>query len=213
MHTNYLRIIGKRWLAALLVLPLLASACGAAAWNKTSSATASAAAMNGGLPLAMKLCLGIFKLEETGTPLDAAQAAALLPLWKAARALGKSQTTAQEEIDGLLKQIQGNLTPEQMSAIEAMNLGPQDMRSVGQKFGLELGGGSNGRPGPAAQVTRQTGRSNNRQDFGGPGGMFGGGGGQPPNQPTARSASRGASLQMNTALLDALIKFLQEKVQ
>ena len=48
----------------------------------------------------------------------------------------------QAETDALIKQIEGMMTAEQMQAIEAMNLTPQDTFALMQEMGLGRGGGS-----------------------------------------------------------------------
>ena len=76
---------------------------------------------DGEIPLAMKITLGTFLLEGTDYPINAEQAAELLPLWKALRSLSESETTAAEEIQALLNQIQDTLTPEQIATMDSMD--------------------------------------------------------------------------------------------
>jgi hypothetical protein len=190
------------------------------------------------LPLGTKLILGTVKLDETDYAVDADQASQLLPLWKALRSLGESDTAAQAEIDAVISQIEDTMTSEQMKAIEAMGLTMQDFASVAQTLGIEtgFGAGSFGEVNPEMRATAQAMRESG--DFPAPpdgaiivgpggdgtGGGFGPGGGQgfggqdlsPEARQTAiaeRSGTRGASLGMNTALLDAIIEFLTAKTQ
>ncbi len=62
----------------------------------------------------MKLALGTFKLDKTNYPVDAAEAAQLLFLWKGMRNLSQEQSVANEEVQGLIKQIQDTMKPEQI---------------------------------------------------------------------------------------------------
>ena len=191
------------------------------------------------MPLSMKLALGTFKLEDTDYPIDAEQAQELLPLWKAARSLNESDTTATEEIDAIINQIEEAMTPEQLEAIDAMNLTFQDMATIAEEQGIELGFGG-GNLTPEMQATREAMRASGQMPGGGSGGGSGGGfgggfgGDMPPGgfpeggpgggagggfspeaQQTAiaeRGAARGASLGLNSALLDAIIEFLEAKI-
>lgn len=172
---------------------------------------------------AMQLALGTFKLDETSYPIDANQAAGLLPLWKAARTLSASETTATQEIEAVLKQIQNTLTPEQLGAILAMDLTMQDMDTIADELGLDLVGigGGLGNMSPEMQATMQAARESAQ---GPPEGMaFPGAGGRPGGEtglsPDARQTamaergvSRGATMGLNPALLDAIIEFLEAKV-
>lgn len=179
------------------------------------------------LPLAMQLALGTFKLEDTDHPVSAEQAKDLLPLWKALRSLGDSETTAAQELEAVINQIQGAMTPEQMTDIQAMQLSFQDMQSLSQELGLQFGmGGGFGEMSPEMQATieaaRQSGQAPGGGGFqGGPGGFPGGGppdmGGVGPEVRQTAMASgggrRNSGLNLPPGLLDALIKLLEEKAQ
>jgi hypothetical protein len=180
-----------------------------------------------------ELILGTVLLDETAYPVDAEQAAALLPLWKALRSLGASETTAQAEIDALVAQIGSTLSAEQTAAISAMELSMADMAAVSEALGVEtvFGGGRLGEMTPEMQATMQAARESG--DFegiqrpggdvpgGGPGGGGGFGGGDVANlTPEEREAlmaerggRRGAQLAINSGLLDALIEFLEAKAE
>ena len=230
-------------LTSLLLILILAACSGNKAESESaaSSENTNQATSNGRfeLPKEMKLMLGTVKLDETDYAVDADQASQLLPLWKALRSLGESDTAAQAEIDAVISQIEDTMTSEQMKAIEAMNLTMQDFASVAQTLGIDtgFGNGSFGDANPEMRATAQAMRQSG--DFPappegaivvGPGGGFGPGGGQgfgggqdfrgqdlsPEARQTAVAefgGNRGASLGMNTALLDAIIEFLQAKTQ
>jgi hypothetical protein len=181
------------------------------------------------MPTEMVLILGTVKLDETDFAVDAEQAAALRPLWKALRSIGESETAAQAEVDALISQIEDTMTPEQINAIEAMELSMQDMGSVAELLGIEMGGfgaGGFGEMTPEMQATRQAMRESG--EFPGPGSGMGPGGGQGPGggfggaemDPDARATAiaerggiRGARSGINSFLLDAIIEFLEGKVQ
>lgn len=181
------------------------------------------------MPQAMTLALGTFKLEESGYPVNADQAAEMLVLWKAVRSLSESDTTAVEEMDALFNQIQAVFSPEQLAEIEEMEISFQDMRAVAEQMGIELGfgGGRFGDLTPEQQATIEAARESGqfpRGGFGGgfpgggPGGGFGsgpGGAGLSPEQRETAIAERGGfpriSLGLPQLLLEALIEFLEGK--
>lgn len=186
------------------------------------------------MPLAMQLVLGTFKLEESDYPVTDEQAQELLTLWKAARSLSESDTTAAEEIEALVNQIRDSMTAEQLQAIEAMDLTFEDMAAIFEELGLEFGGaGRFEEMTPEMQATMEAMRASGESPRGGPGGEFPGGGpGVGPGggfggeggqlSPEAREtlmaerggiAQAGARLGLNPALLDAVIEFLQAKVE
>ena len=86
----------------------------------------------------MHLLLGILSLADSDTPLTVEQATAMLPLWKAVRSLGESDTTAQAEIDALYTQIRGTLTEEQLTAIDGMHFNMESMASLAEELGLDM---------------------------------------------------------------------------
>lgn len=184
------------------------------------------------LPVGTMLTLGTVMLEETEYAVDADQASALLPLWKALRSFGESETTAQVEIDAVISQIGDTMTPEQINTIEAMELTMQDMGVVAETLGVEMGGfgGAFGEMTPEMRETMQAMRESGEfqrpggGDFpgGGPGGGQGPGGGlggaelDPDARATAiaeRGGVRGARSGINAFLLDGIIEFLEAKVQ
>lgn len=185
------------------------------------------------LPELTQLMIGTLKLEETDNAVDAALAAELLPLWKAYRTLGQSDTASEIETDALFEQILETMSGEQLNAIAAMELTGQDMASVMQAQGL--GGGAQGRFGdmsPEQIATMQAQRAAGGGQRGGGGGFPGGGGppgggfpgggmgggmggGQSPNpeQIATLRAQRGGTggFAMQGPLFDALVKFLESK--
>ena len=175
------------------------------------------------LSVPMQLVMGTFMLEDTELTVDSAQAAQLLPLWKAARSLGSSDTAAAEEVGAVYNQIQETMTPEQIAAIAAMQIGREDMFEVVQELGLSFGGGG-GDFTPEMQATAQAARASGQGFPGGFGGRPGGGGGpgggaggaglSPEGRETAiaeRGGTRGAGPGVNPAYLEAVILLLEGK--
>lgn len=226
--SNYLTIL---LILSFLFLPL--AACTGASETTTQSASSS-----GDLPLASQLALGILKLEETSYPIDKTQAAELLPLWKALRALSTSDTTAPQEIEALVKQIQNSLSAEQINAITTMNLTNEDIMTYMQAQG-PMANQSGATPDSSAQATRQariqsavqSGAAGGGPGGGGPGGGAGGGpggggmpgggfgGGVPPDggagMPGMASGTPGVIPQnssgVNVFLINLVIRFLEAK--
>jgi hypothetical protein len=194
----------------LLCSSLFLPACQAVQGSSTLSATGAGVLSNSSSSQWMQLALGTLMLDENNLPIDAAQAAELLPLWKAARSLNSSDTSAAAEVSGLLKQIQGTLTSAQLKAIQTLDLSPQNLPASVQQLNLQTG--FTGQPGNTGSAVAPSG------DAGGPGGPpsdFGGlpGGGGPPSaqaiQVTGGAVS--TSLGVSTDILEAVIKYLQAK--
>ena len=211
--SNYLTIL---LILSILFLPLVA--CTGAAGTATQSTT-------GDLSLASQLALGTLKLDGTAYPIDKTRAAELLPLWKALRALSNSDTTAPQEIEALVEQIQNALGAEQMNAIAAMNLTNEDIMTFMQAQG-PMANQAGGAPDSGAQATRQA-RIQSAVQSGGAGGGPGGGfvpggdvgGGMPPDggagMPGMASGTPGAIPQnssgVNVFLVNLVIQLLETK--
>ncbi len=167
-------------------------------------------------PLGLKLALGTFKLDKTQYPITAEQAKEFLPLWKAASVLSKSETAATQEIQALINQIQRTMTPDQMKAIEEMKLSFRDMSSIAEEFGLDIKSGGFGNMNPEMQATMEAARAGGQGSqggFGGPGFPGGPGMGFGPEARETTTVGRGGTgLGLPSSLLDAIIKFLEDKV-
>lgn len=211
-------------LTLTLLLPvLLLTACGGTIPEAGAPQT-SADAPEFTIPPETALLIGTVRLDETDQAIDAAQATELLPLWKALRSLSESETASSLEVDALINQIQDTMTAEQMGAISAMNLTMEDFSALRETLGLEDTGFGGGDITPALQATMQAARESGEappEGFGGGQGMGGGpggGGGETALDPAARETAiaerggtRGAGVGINTALLDAIIAFLEAK--
>jgi hypothetical protein len=170
----------------------------------------------------LQLALGTLELDQTDAPIGSQEAEELLPLWKALRSLSQSDTTAAEELQALIAQIQSTMTPEQVKAIRSMDLSIKDVQSIGQEFGLNLGAGGGGIYRGADTQANTQGSSAGSPPAGGFGGGMEGipGAGGPPGAGVdpqamqtaiASSSSSGTSLGVNEALLGAVIEFLTAK--
>lgn len=212
------------WITFALFTLLLAACStvqGLVSGGSADPAQAAATGQPRDLPQSMKLILATFKLDDTQHPLTAEQAAAMLPLWKALKALTGSDTAAPQEVQAVLNQIEAGLTPEQVAEVQAMNLSFQDVRALSEKLGLRTGFGGGD---PSVMATMQAARQSGGGP-GGPGGMpfpGGPGGGPPPGEggisrearqtAQARNGGQGGGgLRLSPAMLDAVIKFLQAK--
>jgi hypothetical protein len=93
----------------------------------------------GDLSLQGKLALGIVQLEETDMAVTEAQATELLPLWQALLTLSNSDTTADAELEAVVRQIQKAITPEQLQAIDAMELTADSLAALQESGALVIG--------------------------------------------------------------------------
>ena len=126
----------------ILSLAVMVAACGAAP-APAQPAAAPAAASSGGLvenyPDALsvrnQLALGSLRLEGTANAVTAAQAAKLLPLWQALKALAANSTSATEEVTAVQNQISAAMTPAQISAIAGLKL----TNAMLQTYYVEIG--------------------------------------------------------------------------
>jgi hypothetical protein len=220
----------------MFTLLLVLVACGGTSTTSDStSGTGSTADNSTALSEEMQLLIGTFKLEDTDLAVSSEQAGQLLLLWQALQSLGTSDTAASEEIDAVINQIKATMTLQQMVAITAMKLTQQDVMTVMSDAGLSFndssasdssssssGSSQNGfpaggfDPGAAGGPPNSDGGGAPVIVEGGPGGMGGGQQLDPDQIATLQAGgtqSGGASSQIPTSLLNALIELLQNKVQ
>jgi hypothetical protein len=165
------------------------------------------------LPQPIQLAVGTLMLEETPQAVTAEQAQELLPLWQMLRTLQQSGTAAQAEIEAVLNQIQAAMTPEQLAAIEEMDLTPGNMRDMFQELGLGMGrgegssGGQGGGFGPPPGVVPGSGGGRP----GVPGVPGSGGGTDMSPEERATAIAERMSSGFGTALMDRLIELLEAR--
>ncbi len=184
-------------------------------------------------PVENKLAVGILSLEGTNKALTADQAKAMLPLWEAVKSLRTDPNTTAQEISGLYQQIQQTLTPDQVQAIQDLDLDPQEVQALMEKYGLQFQPNAAVTQDPSAMATRIAGRSSNGAAGGpggggfegGPGGGFGGGPGggmgggfangsnstQGTPQPNPARAGGGFRNGFNALFVDPVIHMLTER--
>ena len=200
------------------LLTLLLTAC--------SAQTPQAAPAQTELSTESKLVVGTFKLDGTDQAVTKNQAKQLVILWQVYQEISQSDTAAQEEVDGLLKQIEGTMTDAQMQAINGLSLSQRDVMTLMQEKGLmgdipqmsnssssSSSSGSNSSGGGAAMGAGGPPDmgAGGPPDMGGGGPMMGGGSSSSSSSSSSNSSS--SSTQSRTSptsqLLDALIEYLQ----
>jgi hypothetical protein len=136
-------------LNTMIILVLVLAACSGNS-NQTAStenATGTSGAQSGSsLSQVNMFVVGTLKLEDTDLAVNIDEAATLVTLWQAYRSLSTSQTAAEAEVEALLNQIQSTMTPDQIQAIEAMNLTSTDLMDLMQSMGSVMVG--RGTPNP-----------------------------------------------------------------
>jgi hypothetical protein len=115
----------------LIGISLLLAAC-------SSTASLPSATPSDDLSQAAELAVGTIKLEGSDQAPTSEQASQLLILWKAYQSLGSSDSTAQAELDGLVDQIQENMTAEQTQAIAGMQLDSQSQAEIIQSLETQV---------------------------------------------------------------------------
>ncbi len=222
----------KKLLFLTLTLTLLLAACGGSAETATPEDPAAQFDPNiRELDLSTKLALGTLKLDNTDLAIASDQAADLLPLWQVLSSMSGSETASQVEIEALIRQIQDTMTPEQIAAIEDMNLTQADIFATMQELGLanapqvnaqgtpQAGGnfGNGQRPSGGFSGGRTEGGFSGGPPGGGPGGDFGRQNLSPDQIATAQarraSGGNGGGFgnRMTTPLVEAVIKLLESK--
>lgn len=229
----------KPFLYRVLVLSALAAltACspeqgdssgtGEAGAQPSITGTPAASEFNDQLPATDQLLIGTLMLENSDLVVTPEQAAELLPLWQLMKTLMESDTTVQAEIDAVLKQINAELTSEQLAWIQAQDFSGQSMSQVMQQLGISPSGSSDS---TGSRASGNFGQGAGRPDFvpgeggpggggfaGGPGGGdFAGGEALTPEMQATRQAmieANGGTLQRrsNTMLIEPLITWLEAR--
>lgn len=153
-----------------------------------------------------QLLTGTFMLADTNLSLTGEQTAQLIPLWTSLKEAVQN-STAQEQTDAILQQIESTLTAEQVKAIADFKITRQSMMSVLQDKGVTMGGPQGSRSGgPNGQG------AGTPPDGTPPAGGPGDGNGNPPQAngtPMAGNPPQGRGGFLPPELIDALIQFLQ----
>lgn len=84
----------------------------------------------------MQLAVGSLLLEDTYLAVDAEMASDLIPYWKLFISLSESDTTAPEELEALVKEIQEIMTADQINYIVGLQLTQEDMTTLVEEMGI-----------------------------------------------------------------------------
>ncbi len=209
----------RTMIVGLLGLTIALAACGSSQSSTTTGAADGAQGTPGGflgggeMPLSTELPAGTLLLEGTDLAVTPAQAQELLPLWQMLRALEESGSSSQLEVEAILGQIQGAMTPEQLAAIEEMD--QEDMRALFEELGM-------GQRDDSQSGQRQRGGFGLPEGMTPPEGMMPAGGGEalqgmapgalgPEAQATIMAGRGGMGLGFATGLTDAVIELLETR--
>ena len=212
----------------ILILTLFLAACGGStdvadspsADHTPASAGNAKTQLNedyeNALPASTQLIIGSLQLEKAGQAIDETLAAEILPLWQAYQALSNADTTADAELQAVIKQIQDAMAPEQIQTIAALQLTAEDAQQLMQEQGIGFGRGlGDGNKDGGGAAMGGGGRSVGVLPGGRPGG---GPGGIEQLSPEARATAIAerfggddAGVFLERALLNALIRDLQVK--
>ena len=88
------------------------------------------------LPVTQQLALGSLLLEETDLAVNPEQALDLVPYWKLYKSLLENDTTAPEELDALVNEIQEIMTADQVNYIAGLQLTQEDMTTLAEELGI-----------------------------------------------------------------------------
>ncbi|RLD99708.1 MAG: hypothetical protein DRJ13_09640 [Bacteroidetes bacterium] len=167
---------------------------------------------------ALQLVVGTFILEETDLVVDAELAEILLPYWKLYVSLLDSDSTAPEELTGLINEIEGLMTTEQINYIAGLELTQESMSTLIGEMGVLTNLRSDGAgEGDGTRPNRPEGMPEGTRPGGGQGGGMGEADGVDPELVAtmqARRAEEDGSLGANRMirpLIDALIGMLEGK--
>jgi hypothetical protein len=114
-------------LVGILLILFLAACAGSSSEVSTTEAEGDADAQSGvdnemdiEITDVNQLIVGTMMLAETDHPVTPEQAQSLLPLWQLYQTMIGADTTASEELDAVIKQIQKVLTEEQLAEIASV---------------------------------------------------------------------------------------------
>jgi hypothetical protein len=121
----------QKWIVPFVIGSFLLASCGTTN-NNSNTAGPSQPSMS----LPEQLLIGTLKLEGTKLAVDKTQAATLLTLWEAYKELMSNNSTAKQETDAVISQIQSSITPDQFKAITNMKLTYKDIASTMTALGI-----------------------------------------------------------------------------
>ena len=124
------------WIIPILVFTLLLASCGKTSSPSTSGASGSTNSNQMAMSQVEQLLVGTLKLEGTKLAVDKTQAGTLVTLWQAYTELMSNNSTAKEETDAVVAQIQSSMTADQLKAITDMKLTFADVSSTMTALGI-----------------------------------------------------------------------------
>jgi hypothetical protein len=193
-----------------LILAICAMALTACSSTSITNALPTTAKTSNGLSAELQIAVGTLKLKDTDQDITAAQAKELLVYWYVYQDLSQSDTAAQEEIDGLVAQIQETMTSDQMQAITAMKLTQQDV------FAATQGSTVTSSSPTSSSMSSTSNAGGDALPDGGMGAPMDGGGDMSGGAPAVSSGQTMPSMDTSSgvpsALVEQIIKFLQEKI-
>jgi len=201
--------------AILAVMSLTLAACNASSAGTTIGSTENS------LPIAAQLAVGTLNLAGTAHAVTAEQAKDLVVYWETYKQLSQSNTTAQAEYDGLIAQIEEILTADQMQAVTDMNLTQQDVFASMQGVTVTTNssssttvsapaGSSGGAVMPAGGPPADGGGAPPDGSMGGDMGVGASASSTGQTQSAQADTGAGATANVPTALIEAVIQSLQQ---
>ncbi len=122
----------KVFIIIVLFTGMILSSCSVAPVTKLFQSTVSAETSK-----TAYLAAGTLLLESSSLSVTEAQAADLLPLWKAVKSLTNDNYTSAEEISALYAQIDETMTAEQVKAIQGMDFNQETLTSLMTQYGVQ----------------------------------------------------------------------------
>ncbi len=207
-----------------ILIVLILGACGGSGETESSLAdfvetneVAAAPALEGELAAEAELAIGSLLLDDTDFAITAEQAETLLPLWQAYQSLTTSGTAADIELEAIINQIEGEMSTEQIAAIQEMSLSEESIQELLQNGTIRLGGfGGENAAGEGGQGRGFGGGQLGGGPAGGGGGQGGGVQGLDPATIQTRQAERaadggGAGAGIGRLTTGAVIRLLEAK--
>ena len=207
----------KKWMFVTIIVSLMLAltACGSTQSSNAAATTSTTLSLEG------QLLVGTFKLENTTLAISSKQASSLLPLWETLESLASSNTSASQEVDAVVSQIESTMSSQQVSSITAMQLTQKDLAAAALDTGTTSTTTSSASTVKTSAAQIQTGAGaaaggNQPGDMGG--GMPGATDVQSASQTqtgtsqAVTSQSSGTSNQVSAAMINALVELLQKKM-
>ena len=126
----------KKQMGLIVILVLFISACSSTGSQEAAGVELSNDYAEDALSVEMQLVVGSLILEESDKAVTAELASSLVPYWKMYLSLAESDTAAPEEMDGVISEIQGMMTQDQVSYIAGLQLTQESMMTLLDDSGI-----------------------------------------------------------------------------